>query len=125
MPAMNTAAVVPSIVRRTTVLAALPQERSVTAPPDFAFHASRADAPANARFRIAIDPAGAIRFCFMMESSGDGVLDEQARNFLQLCRVSAAQNQEPSSGLLWGVATILWGNDITPPAANNPPAAKP
>src|SRR5438132_2847531 len=53
---------------------------------DFKFRLTRPDAPANARFRVAIDGGGAIRFCFLIESSGDPALDEQGRNFLQLCR---------------------------------------
>ena len=126
VPAVSTAAIVSSVVRKTTAaFADLPEEQSAPVLPEFTFRASRTDAPANARFRVAIDSAGAVRFCFMMESSGDAALDEQARNFLQLCRVPPMHNDGASSGLVWTVTTILWGNDVTTPSANNPGTAQP
>src|SRR4030095_9141296 len=50
---------------------------------DFKFRLTRPDAPANARFRVAIDGGGAIRFCFLIESSGDSAHGDEARNCLQ------------------------------------------
>ncbi len=80
------------------------------------------DAPANARFRVAIDEHGAIRFCFLIESSGDPALDEQARNFLQLCRLKTKENSPVTNGsaLFWTTATILWGNDFVPTSSPSP-----
>jgi hypothetical protein len=94
---------------------------------DFKFRLTRPDAPANARFRVAIDEGGAIRFCFLIESSGDPALDEQGRNFLQLCRFSPSrtgtrENAAPinATGLFWTATTILWGNDVTANATASP-----
>ena len=59
-------------------------------------------------FRVAVGPAGEIRHCFALNSSGDPGLDEQARNYISLCRFP--RREQPS--LIWGLATIEWGNDI-------------
>jgi hypothetical protein len=94
--------------------------------PDFKFLLTRPDAPANARFRVAIDGGGAIRFCFLIESSGDPALDEQGRNFLQLCRFKSPsrtgteENAPPANALFWTTTTILWGNDLTPNSTVSP-----
>ena len=89
---------------------------------DFKFRLIRPDAPANGRFRVAIDGAGAIRFCFLIESSGDPALDEQGRNFLQLCRFKTKENAPPTNatGLFWTTTTILWGNDLVSNVAASP-----
>jgi len=95
---------------------------------DFKFRLTRPDAPANARFRVAIDGGGAIRFCFLIESSGDPALDEQGRNFLQLCRFKSPsrtgtkENAPPTNatGLFWTTTAILWGNDLTSNATASP-----
>lgn len=79
---------------------------------DFKFRLTRPEAPANARFRVAIDGNGAIRFCFLIESSGDPALDEQGRNFLQLCRFKTKKDATPTNALFWTTTTILWGNDL-------------
>jgi hypothetical protein len=81
--------------------------------PSFAFHGMREDAPANARFHVAIRD-GIVRYCFLVESSGDAVLDDQARRFLLLTRFP---NAPLSSDIIWTAATVLWGNDI---ARTNP-----
>jgi len=95
---------------------------------DFKFRLTLPDAPANARFRVAIDGGGAIRFCFLIESSGDPALDEQGRNFLQLCRFKSPsrtgtkENAPPTdaTGLFWTTTTILWGNDLASNATASP-----
>ena len=89
---------------------------------DFKFRLTLPDAPANARFRVAIDGGGAIRFCFLIESSGDPALDEQGRNFLQLCRFKDKENAPPpnATGLFWTTTTILWGNDLASTATASP-----
>ncbi len=95
---------------------------------DFKFRLTRPEAPANARFRVAIDGGGAIRFCFLIESSGDPALDEQGRNFLQLCRFKSPsrtgtkENAPPTNatGLFWTTTTILWGNDLAAEATASP-----
>lgn len=89
---------------------------------DVKFRLTRPDAPANARFRVAIDGNGAIRFCFLIESSGDPALDEQGRNFLQLCRFESKENAAltNATGLFWTTTTILWGNDLVSNATASP-----
>ena len=127
LPRMNANASTPGLARKTTAnFADLPTALGDPVFADFKFRLTRADAPANARFRVAIDERGAIRFCFLIESSGDPALDEQARNFLQLCRFTTKENSPVTNGtaLFWTSATILWGNDFVPtsdPSPNSPP----
>jgi hypothetical protein len=118
------------LTRKTTAtFADLPTGFSGPVFAEFKFRLTRPDAPANARFRVAIDGSGAIRFCFLVESSGDTALDEQARDFLQLCRfqrpsgTGATANAAPTNetGLFWTGATILWGNDLVSDAASPAP----
>ena len=113
--------VMPLVIRKTT---AVFSDLSATPTfPSFTFRLSRSDAPANARFRVAIDHVGTVRYCFLSESSGDPALDEQARQFLLLCRF-ASRNEislpQPDGGLIWTVATILWGNDFQPLPSPSP-----
>jgi hypothetical protein len=120
--------------KTSAVFSDLPAQLSA-ALPAFTFHLSRPDAPGNARFRVAIDRAGTVHYCFLIDSSGDPALDEQARQFLLLCRftrprpATAATESPPTAGvetlvpgaggaandhLIWSIATILWGNDFAP-----------
>ncbi len=80
--------------------------------PEFA--SSNNESPENMRFRVGVGAAGEIRYCFPINSSGDSALDEQARNYLMICRFAPIGNQQSaiSNSLVWGVATIEWGNDI-------------
>lgn len=121
MPRSEIAPSLPLAVKKTSaVFSDLPAQSS-PALPAFTFHLSRADAPANARFRVAIDPGGAVRYCFLIDSSGDPALDEQARQFLLLCRFNRPGSAPAvtdlaatNNSLSWSVATILWGNDFAP-----------
>ncbi len=84
------------------------------------FIASNNEPAQSTRFRIAVGPAGEVRYCFPLDSSGDPALDEQARNHLMLCRFQPVRDQPlpggaTSDSLIWGVATIEWGNDVAPP----------
>src|SRR5437764_799007 len=94
------------------------------------FKSSTREPPQNAQFRIAIDRQGAVVYCFSLTSSGDAALDEQAREHLALCRfpgrpVLSGVEGSTSAGdtLLWGIATVEWGNDIAPPGAKPTPTA--
>jgi hypothetical protein len=119
-PHQHTAAAAPPLGRKTAILfsdGGPPLGQPVL--PAFAFHISRPDAPANARFRILVDDQGTIRYCFRIDSSGDPALDEQAREYLLLCRFPASP--QTSGALRWSVATILWGNDLAP-LNSTPPA---
>jgi len=82
------------------------------------FRTSGTESPQNNRFRIAVDSHGVVRHCFPLNSSGDGALDEQAREHLALCRFPA-NGQRDDGSLVWGIATIEWGNDIA--ALNSKP----
>jgi hypothetical protein len=82
------------------------------------FKASAGETPQNAQFRIAVDAKGAVVYCFTLASSGDAGLDEQAREHLALCRFPPASN---SDSLVWGIATIEWGNDVTTASAKPTP----
>lgn len=126
-PQMKVAAT--GLTRKTMALFAdLPPNLGDPIFADFKFRLTRPDAPANARFRVAIDGRGAIRFCFLIESSGDPALDEQGRNFLQLCRFKSPsrtgtnENVPPptATGLFWTTTTILWGNDLASTATASP-----
>ena len=128
LPQMKVA--VTGFMRKTMALFAdLPPNLGDPIFADFKFRLTRPDAPANARFRVAIDEGGAIRFCFLIESSGDPALDEQGRNFLQLCRFKSpsrpsAEANAPlpnETGLFWTTTTLLWGNDL----ASTAPASSP
>ena len=80
------------------------------------FVRSSPDLPEAAQFRIGIGSRGEVRHCFLDHSSGDSRLDEQARDYLMLCRFPAIGGQ-PSAirdNLLWAAATIEWGNDLSP-----------
>ena len=112
MPSPRTGPLTLAPSRKTTVLFG---DGNLAQPvlPEFAFHLARADAPANASFRVAVDHAGALRYCFLTESSGDPALDEQARQFLILCRFPP-KTEPPGHELIWSNATVLWGNDFAP-----------
>lgn len=89
--------------------------------PSIKFAASNSEPPEAARFRVGIGHTGEIRYCFPLNSSGDRALDEQAREYLALCRFPPRASSAPLSGakaesnndsLVWGIATIEWGNDV-------------
>ncbi len=102
----------PAGARKTSaVFSDLTPELGPPVLPEFVFHLSRPEAPANALYRVAIDNGGSMRFCFLAQSSGDPRLDEQARQFLLLCRFPSRDQAAP---LIWTNATILWGNDFAP-----------
>jgi hypothetical protein len=85
------------------------------------FKASTTEPPQDALFRIAVDTPGAVVYCFTLTSSGDEALDEQARQHLALCRFPIASTAD-SGALVWGIATIEWGNDVATPTAKPTPS---
>jgi hypothetical protein len=87
--------------------------------PPLKFVASTGESPEAIRFRVAVSGLGAIRYCFPMNSSGDPELDEQARLYLTRCRFSrrATGGGKSEAPLIWGIAIIQWGSDITRPHA--------
>jgi len=94
------------------------------------FKASAHEPPQNAQFRIAVDEQGTVRYCFILSSSGDAALDEQAREHLALSRfparlvLSGAEGStSDGNSLVWGMATIEWGNDVAAANAKPTPGA--
>jgi hypothetical protein len=85
--------------------------------PQSGFATSNEETPETLRFRVAVNDLGEIRYCFLINSSGDPALDEQAR--LQIVRSRFLPNRQiganPGSSLLWGMATIQWGSDVARP----------
>jgi hypothetical protein len=93
--------------------------------PSTKFTASAGEPPESIRFYIGINDRGEARYCFPLNSSGDPVLDEQARKYLALTRfpVRSTFSQETENNLLWGGATIQWSNDVerVPPTSSATP----
>ena len=114
-PIQTVAKTVPTIVRLSPELETLGTIHG----PEMKFRASGHESPSVAQFRIAVDENGAVRFCFLENSSGDAALDEQARKYLALSRVSPIENRESKveNAFVWGMAMVEWGNDIVAPSS--------
>jgi hypothetical protein len=96
--------------------------------PPTKFSAATNEQPENVRFRIGVNLRGEVRFCFPLNSSGDPSLNNQARQHLALTRFfvnsprsaeSPAQAESNSETLVWGIATVEWGNDVVRPQAKS------
>lgn len=86
--------------------------------PALRFTAATRDAPESARFRIAVDSLGAVRYIFLEQSSGDTALDEQARHYLVLSRFGMEKKSPASGPLIWSTVTVQFGKDVEmPPSA--------
>jgi hypothetical protein len=87
--------------------------------PTSSFYASSNEPPESVRFRTAVGSRGEIRYCFQLNSSDDPALNEQARHYLMLCRFSGrpTTGEKSDQSLIWGIATIEWGNDVVRPSA--------
>ncbi|MGE5209384.1 MAG: hypothetical protein ACM3KL_08650 [Alphaproteobacteria bacterium] len=91
------------------------------------FVASNKEAPEALRFRVAVDGFGKIRYCFPINSSGDPALDEQAHSQVIHSQFppNSASAGNTSSSLVWGIATIQWGNDVVRPQQPFPASVTP
>jgi len=89
--------------------------------PELKFSTSSQESPQAAQFRIAVNGNGEVRHCFLQNSSGDAALDEQARKYLALSRFSPIENRKSKieNDLVWGSATVEWGNDLAPTSPPN------
>jgi hypothetical protein len=84
--------------------------------PELKLQASlRRDAPESARFRVAVDSFGTVRYSFLVQSSGDATLDAQARHDLALCRFAMGERSNSGETLTWGTATFEFGTDLKMP----------
>jgi hypothetical protein len=121
--AQPSARTVPTIVRFSSEF----EKFGVGQYPEFRFTASGHESPQAAQFRVAVDEAGELRYCYLQTSSGDPSLDEQARKYLALCRFPhLARNPSPGPKTLsWGTASVEWGNDIILPSSSIPGPAAP
>jgi hypothetical protein len=113
-PIQMVAKIAPTIVRLSAELETFGAMQS----PEMKFRAIGPESPQAAQFRVAVNENGAVRYCFLENSSGDAALDEQARKYLALCRFSAIRNpkSEIRNGFVWGTVTVEWGNDIVAPS---------
>jgi hypothetical protein len=82
--------------------------------PSLRFTASTNEPPQAVSFRIAVSRRGEILYSFPVNSSADPALDRQARSYLALCRFPA-RSSTSDQPLVWGTATIEWGNDVARP----------
>ncbi|HEX8078452.1 MAG TPA: hypothetical protein VF511_11600 [Chthoniobacterales bacterium] len=117
-PVQTVARPVPTVIRFSRELDSLIPPQI----PELRFNASSRDSPEVARFRLAVNEKGEVRHCFLESSSGDALLDEQARKYLVATRFPAIRNSptatEPT--FTWGTVTVEWGNDLAAPAAPSP-----
>jgi len=112
--------ILPATRTRATTFSFSTELNSLGAPhlPGSSFAASNNESPDNIRFRVAVGARGDIRYCFPLNKSGDPALDEQARQYLMVCRFPGRPaSDESDRSLLWGIATIEWGNDVARPQA--------
>ena len=84
--------------------------------PTPSFILSTSEPPQAIRFRVALGPRGDVRYCFPLNTSGDAALDEQARRYLALCRFPprSTMAEQADHSLVWGIATVEFGNDVAP-----------
>jgi len=100
-----------------------PELDSLIAPqvPELKFNATSRESPETARFLVAVNEKGEVRYCFLQASSGNAALDEQARKYLALTRFPAFRDSRSSNvpALTWGTAMVEWGNDLAIPSSPN------
>jgi len=112
-PAANSAA--PVLASTVLIFSDELGELPVTRPKSVFEASSRRDAPESARFRVAVDSLGIVRYSFLEQSSGDAALDEQARHYLVLCRFARGEHSHSGDALTWATATFEFGTDLKMP----------
>ena len=80
---------------------------------DLKFRITSREAPESARFRLAVDSFGAVRYTFLEQSSGDAALDAQARHALAQSRFQ--MGKATTQDLVWASATFEFGTDLELP----------
>ncbi len=121
VPETVAAASSPPVIAPTVVSFSEPLRSLTVTQPDLKFRASSREAPQSARFRLAVDSLGVVRYTFLEESSGDSALDSQARQHLALSRFH--MGSRPTEDLVWATATFQFGIDLElpPPPAGRAP----
>lgn len=104
---------IPSVVAPSALYFSEPLRSLLLAHPVLKFRASTREAPQGARFRLAVDSLGVVRYTFLEQSSGDAVLDAQARHDLALSRFQPAPDKRKD--LVWATATFEFGTDLELP----------
>ncbi len=104
-----------ALLAPTTLVFSDALSRWPVAHPDLKFQAALREVPQAARFRLAVDSLGVVRYVFLEQSSGDTVLDAQARQHLALCRFQERPAPDRGAGLTWGMASFEFGNDLVLP----------
>lgn len=112
VPRAPAAQPIPPVVAPTALYFSDPLREVEVAHPALQFRASSREVPQSARFRLAIDSLGTVRYAFLEESSGDAALDAQARQALALSRFPGSEKGE---GLVWATATFDFGTDLKLP----------
>ena len=105
----------PPLKAPTTLVFSDPRLVFSGTPPKFKFQASTPEPPENARFSVAINASGMVRYVLPEHSSGDAALDEQARRYLLLCRFQRSTATSPNDELTWAIAAFEFGNDLQLP----------
>lgn len=107
---------VPPVVAPTALYFSDPLRDLTVAHPDLKFRVTSREAPEGARFRLAVDSLGAVRYTFLEQSSGDAALDAQAREVLAQSRFQ--MGARATQDLVWATATFEFGTDLKlPPGA--------
>lgn len=121
VPEASVAASSPPVIAPTVLSFSDPLRNLTVAHPELKFRASLREAPQSARFRLAVDSLGVVRYTFLEESSGDSSLDSQARQHLALSRFH--MGSRPTEDLVWATATFQFGIDLElpPPPAGRAP----
>ena len=116
VPDAPAAKTIPPVVAPTALYFSDSLRDLLVAHPDLKFRASSREAPQSARFRLAVDSLGVVRYTFLEQSSGDAGLDTQARQALALSRFQMAGRG--TQDLVWATAAFEFGTDLElPPGA--------
>lgn len=102
----------PPLLAPTTLFVSGALGRLPIVHPPLNFRASVRETPQAARFRLAVDSLGVVRYAFLEQSSGDTALDSQARHYLALCRFQNIESLGKNNGLLWATGNFEFGIDL-------------
>ena len=120
VPARAASPAIPPVIAPTIVSFSEPLRTLTATLPNLKFRASSRDTPESARFRLAVDSLGVVRYVFLEQSSGDSALDAQARQNLALCRFQMGSSK--AGNLVWAIATFRFGTDLELPPPPTGPA---